>query len=584
MTKPTRRSIISIPSSIDLGVKKFAESVKENVDVLLGHRGNPEDRAITWRDLSDSGLVNLPAGFSGLASQAVGNVGTTITNVVSENEILGTIQVPTNLTATGAFQNILLSWNLTSYVGHSHVEIWRHTSDSLSDASLVGISSLNTGLFADNVGSNSTARTYYYWVRAVNTANSASAFNSSSGTSGTLGSDVDTLVTTLNNSIPATAFATGIEPISVVNALPAVSGYSGPNTVFLTTDKKLYRYDSTVPEWTNAVPTTDLSGTITTDQLADDSVSVGKLLVTGRGAALNSDPNFQDPSAWVKYPSWSQNATFTTISDGVAGNSVMRSGTSATWYNGSERIPFDPNKTYRVRGIARRNSAANGSLYIGVALFTSTGANIGGDGTQWSYDAAQNVTPNTTFTAYSAEFGAGTSNTFPSNARTMAPLTILNLNGSAGYVEIQDLRIEEKVGGDLVVDGSITANHVASNAITANAIAAGAITAGAISAGAINASNIIADGVIVGDKIAANTITGAKIQAGTVNADRIQTGTLSASQIATGTLNTANVNISGTSSSGINIKSASSGSRMEILSKVIKIYDGNSLRVKLGEL
>lgn len=60
--------------------------------------------------------------------------------------------------------------------------------------------------------------------------------------------------------------------------------------------------------------------------------------------------------------------------------------------------------------------------------------------------------------------------------------------------------------------------------------------------------------------------------------------TIDGDKIKTGTLDVALVNISGTASAGISIKSAATGSRMEIESDVIKIYEGSTLRVKLGNL
>jgi hypothetical protein len=181
---------------------------------------------------------------------------------------------------------------------------------------------------------------------------------------------------------------------------------------------------------------------------------------TIQGAALNRDPNFRDASAWWDFAAGSvpmASARFTTVTDGVAGNSVLRSPTnSEIWANGTDRIAIDANKTYRISGWARRNSAANGTLYIGVGAFDSSGTNINGDGTQWSYQAATGATMNTTWTRYEAVFGAGTSKTFPSNARTMTPLVILNYTGTAGYAECQDLRIEEVAPTALIAPNAVT--------------------------------------------------------------------------------------------------------------------------------
>ena len=42
--------------------KRFGETVKSNLDVLCGFSGDPLDRALTARDLLDSGIVKLTAG------------------------------------------------------------------------------------------------------------------------------------------------------------------------------------------------------------------------------------------------------------------------------------------------------------------------------------------------------------------------------------------------------------------------------------------------------------------------------------------------------------------------------------------
>ena len=68
------------------------------------------------------------------------------------------------------------------------------------------------------------------------------------------------------------------------------------------------------------------------------------------------------------------------------------------------------------------------------------------------------------------------------------------------------------------------------------------------------------------------------------NASSTEITTINGGLLKTGTIDVSQVNIAGTASAGISIKSAASGSRMEIDSDVIKIYDGTTLRVKLGNL
>ncbi len=76
-------------------------------------------------------------------------------------------------------------------------------------------------------------------------------------------------------------FAAGLEPVSIVAALPAPGGYTGPKVVFLTTDGKVYRL--TGGAWTAAVPTADLSGTVSTAQIADGAISSAKVAANAIG-------------------------------------------------------------------------------------------------------------------------------------------------------------------------------------------------------------------------------------------------------------------------------------------------------------
>lgn len=50
-------AIIDIPADIDPKIKRVLDSLKEASEVRLGRRGDPRDRAITLRELVDSGLA-----------------------------------------------------------------------------------------------------------------------------------------------------------------------------------------------------------------------------------------------------------------------------------------------------------------------------------------------------------------------------------------------------------------------------------------------------------------------------------------------------------------------------------------------
>jgi hypothetical protein len=182
--------------------RKFADSLKENVDVICGHRGDPLDRAVTARDLLDSGLAALPAGanfYSG-SSNGLDPIPYLIPNLLIP-------PIVTNLTATGGFSVILLGWDMPLYLGHAFYEIWRNTSDSISSSTLLATTTQMTGLYSDYAGS---AETYYYWVRAVNSNGIAGPFNSSIGTSATTQPDVALILDLLEDGITSSQLASDL--------------------------------------------------------------------------------------------------------------------------------------------------------------------------------------------------------------------------------------------------------------------------------------------------------------------------------------------------------------------------------------
>lgn len=196
-----RRSNLTVPPNWSTQEKRFADGIKENLDVMLGHRGDPLQRAVTFQDLLDANIVELAGGI-----RLFGSVND-IVPVVNEIPNLDVPPAPTSLQASGAFQNIILTWNLSLYRGHSFVEVFRHTSDSISDATMVAQVSGFTGVYADPVGSN---QTFYYWVRAVNVNSVQGPFNSGAGTQGQTAPDVSFLLTTLTNAITSSELANSL--------------------------------------------------------------------------------------------------------------------------------------------------------------------------------------------------------------------------------------------------------------------------------------------------------------------------------------------------------------------------------------
>lgn len=146
-----------------------------------------------------------------------------------------------------------------------------------SEAGAYGIEPVSalpaSGDFVGQIKYDTTANALYRWT---GTAWSDDIFSITSG------------------SVNLASFAAGIEPVSIVSSLPSPSGYTGAKIVFLTSDNKMYRYTGT--EWTSSVLATDINGTLAADNFSDSlrPVEVVSSLPSlgnfvGRTAVLTTD-------------------------------------------------------------------------------------------------------------------------------------------------------------------------------------------------------------------------------------------------------------------------------------------------------
>jgi len=256
--------------------------------------------------------------------------------------------IPSSITATGGIQQIKLNYELPSDSDLAYVEIFENTVNNLSSATLI-VKTKSDQHTVTGLGNNVTR---YYWLRSADRSGNLSGYSAAfsattqkivlddlaqsvldqfaegdafgiepvSTLSGVVGDHVgqiklltttDTLYVwtgsawstdlfTASNvdpgSITAASFASGFEPISAVSSLPSPTGYTGTSLVFLTTDSKVYRYDSSVPEFTTLVNTTDLSGTLAEDLFSDTIRPIERVgtlpttnLTTGRVVMLTTD-------------------------------------------------------------------------------------------------------------------------------------------------------------------------------------------------------------------------------------------------------------------------------------------------------
>lgn len=183
-----------IPADTPPSLRRYLELLEQTTNIRLGRRGDPRDRAITLRELIDSGLATELA-QKPFDSNRGGDPG--FVPPGSKLPDLTVPPAPTGFSATGAFSTIIIAFTFPSYSNHSHTEIWSHTSDSIGDATLVGI---QTGrVFTDPVGSGVINR--YYWARHVNTDSVVGPFNAAAGTQAQTATDVDHMLGVLSTAI-----------------------------------------------------------------------------------------------------------------------------------------------------------------------------------------------------------------------------------------------------------------------------------------------------------------------------------------------------------------------------------------------
>ena len=164
----------SVVSSIPQDLKAFINQVREALD------GRNGEKLVTVNDLIRGGLA-VPGPNNTVVPPAGGGV-------------VGTPATPRNVQASGAIQNIVVTWDDPLYNGHAYAEVWGSSTDDLGAAVQVGMTP--GAIFVDAVGP-SVIR--YYWVRFVNVLGVQGAFNAVAGVQGVTGSDVEYLLDTLTD-------------------------------------------------------------------------------------------------------------------------------------------------------------------------------------------------------------------------------------------------------------------------------------------------------------------------------------------------------------------------------------------------
>jgi len=212
MTNRVDTPSISSDLSDEESQRLFNESVKECVEVLEGKRGDGLDRALTARDLAQAGILTVST-----ASLSSGGSSSGI-SFGKVSDVVEFPTTPTNLVVSGAFTNLLLVWDKATFQGYSHTEVWRYDTNDITSAVKIATSSHN--MYSDPVEPNSSL---FYWVRFVNTNNQKGSYNQTSGTAGVTDKKVSTLISELNDHIPANVLV--LDDGTVAGATPFITVY-----------------------------------------------------------------------------------------------------------------------------------------------------------------------------------------------------------------------------------------------------------------------------------------------------------------------------------------------------------------------
>lgn len=562
----SRKSNLTVPPGWSTQDKRFGEGVKENLDVLLGHRGNPLQRAVTFQDLLDSNLVQLSGGSSGFFS--IGDIVPFVNNFPD----LVIPPAPTNLQASGAFQNIILSWNLSLYKGHSIVEVFRHTSDDIAAATMVAQVSGFTGVYADPVGSG---QTFYYWVRAINVNDVPGPFNTGTGTQGQTAPDVSFLLTTLSNAITTSELASSLStPIgnlptdtqtaindlqSQVNAIGAVAQWSSSTsysqddlTLYPSTNSKLYR--SKTNSNSNNQPSGNTSDTtywefVGTGESIGDVVAnntanitqINFLDATSASAAAQKiaslDSTLNDPSTGLSATSTALSGLTTRVTttegDISTANSNISGNTASITANAADITTLENTVNNPSSGVAATSSALS-SL---TSTVSSQGSSISANATSLS-SLSTTVAGNTTSISSQA--------TSINGLEAKYVVKIDNNGAVAGY----GLASTANSAGNITSEFIVNADRFAIMRGGSNTTAASVPFVVQTSSTTLGGETVPAGVYIDAAFIKNGSIQSAKIGDATI--DNAKIASIDAGKINAGTINTSRLNIDGSTLTSVN--------------------------------
>lgn len=178
-------------SPIALVIKRGTEAVDsliEAAETLLGQRGDPLDRVVTFRDLYQSGTWELRDKngvvrvYNGVPHPiAVPSVPEFVIDLAADYP---PVTAPASLAVYATLSATLLEWATPQTPNYSSTKVYRAESNIFpGEPGLIGTAS--GGFYYDPIGSGGVSR--WYWIRHVDINGVETALNATAGTQGTTG-------------------------------------------------------------------------------------------------------------------------------------------------------------------------------------------------------------------------------------------------------------------------------------------------------------------------------------------------------------------------------------------------------------
>ena len=286
----------------------FLEKVKEVLSILLGNRGDGNSRALTLRDLQDTGVVGTSVTAKVQAAAASFSSGsiTTINTTIEPEVDLTAPPTPTGFIATGALSNLLIECDTQTYTGgHGHFRSVLYGTTWVSGALPTFNNAVVLTQFAGKVFTYATnpSTTWHLWLKWM----SKDGVLSSNPAGDSLGGPNGFVVSTGANVDLMVAAMTGAgNPFTVLAVETVIDGVTFPAGTYST---KAFIQDAQI---TNAK-----IKNLSVDTAKISELSVSKL-TAGTVGAQDMISTGQTVVGGVSVPSWSINgatglATFNNV-------------------------------------------------------------------------------------------------------------------------------------------------------------------------------------------------------------------------------------------------------------------------------